>query len=74
MVSTLLGLGAAVCAVQPAVAQKQQGSVKKVKADKPDSVEKGKPQPAAEPVKDASTAEPPASAPDAKAVASAGGK
>ncbi|HEV8448847.1 MAG TPA: hypothetical protein VGQ44_18580 [Gemmatimonadaceae bacterium] len=36
MVSTLLGLGAAVCAVQPAVAQKQQGSVKKVKADKPD--------------------------------------
>lgn len=36
MVSTLLGLGALLCAVQPAVAQKQQGTVKKVKADKPD--------------------------------------
>lgn len=36
MVSTLLGLGAALCAVQPAAAQKQQGTVKKVKADKPD--------------------------------------
>ena len=36
MVSTLLGLGAGVCAVQPAAAQKQQGSVKKPKADKPD--------------------------------------
>jgi hypothetical protein len=37
MVSALLGLGAEVCAVQPALAQaKQQGSVKKPKADKPD--------------------------------------
>ena len=36
MVSTLLGLGAGLCAVQPAAAQKQQGSVKKPKADKPD--------------------------------------
>ena len=49
-------------------------ALEQVKADKPDSVEKGKPQPAAEPVKDALTAEPPASASDAKAVASAGGK
>jgi len=36
MACTLLGLGAGLCAVQPAVAQKQQGSVKKPKADKPD--------------------------------------
>src|SRR5262249_12660323 len=34
--SVLLGLGAAVSAVQPAVAQKQQGTAKKPKADKPD--------------------------------------
>ncbi len=36
MVSTLLGLGAGVCAVQAAAGQQQQGSVKKPKADKPD--------------------------------------
>ena len=36
MVSVLIGLGAVVGAVQPVVAQKQQGTVKKTKADKPD--------------------------------------
>jgi hypothetical protein len=36
MVSALLGVGAALCAVQPAVAQKQQGAPKKPKTDKPD--------------------------------------
>jgi hypothetical protein len=43
--------------------------LEQAKADKPGSAEKGKPQPTVEPVKAASTAEPPASAPEAKAVA-----
>jgi hypothetical protein len=35
-VSTLLAIGAGLCAMQPAAAQKQQGTTKKPKADKPD--------------------------------------
>jgi len=49
-------------------------ALEQAKADKPGSAEKDKPQPAAEPVKAASTAEPPASAPDAKAAAKSDAK